>query len=124
MIPHKQTDSQTDLSIAKRRTHSTGSTSGAGEFIGQPNALRAQLMEHGLGQRDLAAERRMHSVVEQMLVEQTVVADGMEIRLAVDQDATKFVGHLVIDLLEFGRAAHRITVEIACKAIVAISLVP
>ena len=54
-------------------------------------------MQHGLRQRDLTTQRRVHRVVEKMLVEQPVVADGMEIRLAVDQDAVVPVGDLAID---------------------------
>ena len=56
-----------------------------------------QLVQDGLRQRDLTAERGVHCVVEKMLVEQPVVADGVEIGLAVDQDAAVPVGHFVVD---------------------------
>ena len=53
-----------------------------------------------------------------------MVADGMKIGLAVDQDAFVPIGHLAIDLLECGQTAHGISVEIACQAVLVIRIVP
>ena len=83
-----------------------------------------QLVQDGLRQRNLAPERRVHCVVEQVFVQQSVSTDRVEVRLTVDQNASVPIGHFAIDSLERRQAAHRIAVEIPGLAVVVIGLIP
>lgn len=61
-------------------------------------------LENGLGQRDLPAERRVQSVVKQVIVQQPVVADLVKVLLSIDQWALMTSGNRSINVLECGRA--------------------
>ena len=61
---------------------------------------RAERLEHCLRQRDLASQRRVHRVLEQLIVQQAVATDRMKVRLCVNQDAVVAGCDVAVDLLE------------------------
>lgn len=93
---------------------------------GRPAQLGAgaKLVDDGLGQRDVAPERRVHRVVEKLVIEKAVRAEGVEECLAVDEHRAVPRGDLAVDVLEVGRAPHRQAVEVAGGDIVAVGVVP
>ncbi len=76
---------QAALSIPKRATHSAGSTIGTAEFLGHPNALLSRsATKIAWATRDLPAQRRVHRVLKQIVIEQAVTANRMKVGLPVD----------------------------------------
>ena len=98
---------------------------GIGDSFGQPKARRGvKRLQHRLGQRDLAAQRRVHRILKQLVVQQTVAANRMKVRLCINQNAVVSGCDVAVDLLEGGQAAHRIAVSIPGRDVVLIGLVP
>jgi len=81
-------------------------------------------VQHCLGQRDLAPQRGMHRVLKELIVQETVTTNRPKVRLPVDQDAPVPRGHVTVNLLKGGRAAHRIAVQIAGRNVMAVSFIP
>jgi len=61
---------------------------------------RLQALEDRLRQRDLAPQRRVHGVVEQVVVQEAVRTDCVEQGLAINQDAVMRGGYIAVRLLE------------------------
>src|SRR5437868_15460974 len=69
-----------------------------GRRLGPANRLTvAKGQKHPLRQGKLAAQRRVDTIVEQMIVKETVDANFMKIRLSVDQRAVMSGGHLAVN---------------------------
>ena len=66
----------------------------------------------------------MHRILEQLVIEQTVPADCVKVRLPVDENAIVPGGDITVDFLKRGQAAHGITVQISGGDKMPVSFVP
>ena len=74
---------------------------------------RGERIQDSLGERDMARERRMHRINEQVIAQKSMRPDGVEQGLTIDQDAVVLCGDLAEGVLERRQAACRESVEIA-----------
>ena len=86
--------------------------------------LGAKRDQDRLRQRDLPAQRRVHRVLKELVVQQTVTADRMKVGLPVNQDAAMSRGHVTVDLLERAGATHRHAVQVSGRHVFPIGFVP
>ena len=80
--------------------------------------------QHALRQHDLAPQRRVHRVLEQLVIQQAVAADSMKIRLSVDQYAVVPRGDIAVHLLKIAGAADRHAVEVSGRDVMPVGVVP
>ncbi len=85
---------------------------------------RMQLLKDRLGQGNVPAQRRVHRVVKERVVEHAVRTYRVKKCLTIDQNATQAPGDVAIDLLKRGQCAHRVAIVVSGRDKMRVSFVP
>ena len=77
-----------------------------------------------LRQCDLPAQRRVHGILKELVVQQAVAADRMKVRLPVNQNAAVPPGHVAVNLLKRARAAHGHAIQVPGGRVFSVGFIP
>ena len=83
-----------------------------------------QLLKDRLGQGNVPAQRRVHRVVKERVVEHAVGTYRVKKCLTIDQNATPAPGDVAIDLLKRGQCSHRVAIVVSGRDKMRVSFVP